>query len=71
MPAASPWLTLGEASGYAHRGRRFLRKAVKDGKLRAAQVGGRKELLFRAEWLDQYLEDLATPILLNVRRRAS
>ena len=66
----SPWLTATEAAAYTKRGKRFLRSAVKAGKLRAAKVGGRQELLFRAEWLDQWLEDLATPVLLNVRRRA-
>jgi hypothetical protein len=43
---------------------------VKLGRLRAARVGGRNELLFRREWIDAWLEDLATPVLVTPRRRA-
>ena len=67
---ASPWLKLHEATAYAKRGRRVLRKAVKDGRLRAAVIGERKELIFRRDWIDQYLCDLATPVLLTTRRHA-
>jgi len=66
--AASPWLTADEAAAYTHRGRRFLAREVKAGRLRAARVGGRAELLFRREWLDAWLEDLATPVMLPRRR---
>jgi hypothetical protein len=64
---ASPWLDLREASAYAKRGRRVLRKAVTDGRLRAAILGTRKKLIFRRDWLDAYLCDLATPVLLARR----
>jgi hypothetical protein len=62
----TPWKNLGEASVYAKRGRRFLAREVKAGRLRAARVGGRREFLTRAEWIDQWLEDLAQPV--TVRR---
>jgi excisionase family DNA binding protein len=71
MTMLSPWLSLAEAASYTKRGRRFLRTEVKAGRLRAAVCGGRRELLFRAEWLDAYLEELAKPVLVGaVRRRA-
>jgi hypothetical protein len=50
---ASPWLSLSDAANYAKRGKRFLAKEVRAGRLRAAIVGGRKELVFRCQWLDQ------------------
>ena len=64
------WLTATEAAAYARRGKRFLAREVRHGRLRAAVVGGKKELLYRREWLDAWLEDLSTPVLVNVRRRA-
>ena len=70
MTQASPWMTVHEAAAYTHRGRRYLRKQVEAGKLRAAVVGGKKELLFKAEWLDLWLEELARPVMFQLRRRA-
>jgi hypothetical protein len=58
----TPWLTLKASCAYTQRGPRSLRAAVKRGELRAAQLGGQRVLLFRAEWLDQWLEALAPPI---------
>lgn len=70
MSAETPWLNLAEASAYARRGRRFLAREVKAGRLKAAVVGGRRELLFKREFIDQWLEDQATPIVMPLRRRA-
>lgn len=64
----SPWLTLREAAAYERRGARWLSREVKLGRCRAARVGGRHELLFRKEWLDQHIEDLSTPVLVQRRR---
>lgn len=68
----TPWLTFGDNSAQerAKRSRRFLSKEVKAGRLRAAVVGGRRELYFRPEWIDQWLEDQSTPVLMPSRRRA-
>ena len=68
----SPWLTFGDGSAQqrAKKGRRYLTKEVKNGRLKAAVVGGRRELYFKPEWIDQWLEAQATPIVMNVRRRA-
>lgn len=70
VPAASPWLTLKQASAYARRGSRFLRREIAVGRLRAARIGGRGEILTRAEWLDSWIEAQADPVLVPVRRRA-
>jgi excisionase family DNA binding protein len=65
----TPWLNLALAAKYIHRSKRFVSNEVRAGRIRAARVGGRGELLFRREWLDAFLEDLATPVMLNVPRR--
>lgn len=59
--AASPWLNIKEAAAYARRSHGTLRHAVKVGRLRAARVGERKQLLFRREYLDAWLEAQLTP----------
>lgn len=66
----SPWLRLIDAADYTKRGRRLLAREVKAGRLQAAAIGGRRELMFRREWLDRWIEDQATPVLLPARRRA-
>lgn len=65
----TPWLNIAMAAAYVHRSKRFIAKEVKAGRLRAARVGGRGELLFRREWLDQFLEELATPVIVSAPRR--
>ena len=64
---ATPWLDLTESSTYAKRGKRSLRRAVNNGELRAARVGGRGQLLFRREWLDDWLEMQAKPVMVPRR----
>jgi excisionase family DNA binding protein len=64
-PMDSPWLTASEAALYTRRGARYLRKQVKNGKLRAAVVGGRSELLYHREWLDEFLENQTKPALIK------
>lgn len=64
----TPWLTLKEAAAYERRGPRWVTHEVRAGRLRAVRVGGRGQLLFRREWLDEHLEALATPVLVQRRR---
>ena len=64
----TPWLRLKtEGAAYAKRGGRFLTGEVKAGRLRACRVGGRGELLTRREWIDEWLESLATPVMVSPR----
>ena len=67
---ATPWLTIKEAAPYARRGPRQIRKAVREGRLRATIVGNKKQILTRAEWLDRWIEDQAVPVVMPVKWRA-
>jgi excisionase family DNA binding protein len=53
----SPWLRIREASVYANVGRKLLYAAVRSGRLRAARLGGRREIRVRKEWIDSYVEE--------------
>lgn len=68
---SSPWLTTEQAARYLgpHRSRQFVRREIRAGRLRAARIGGRKEFLTRAEWLDEYVADHAEPLPFQARRR--
>ena len=70
MDSQTPWLTAAEAAAYLKRGKRFVLREVRSGRLRGATIGGRREILTRAAWLDEWIESQATPILIPARRRA-
>lgn len=56
MDTATPWLRIQDAASYARCGRKLLYREIAAGRLRAARVGGRRELRLRREWLDAWLE---------------
>ncbi len=56
---ASPWLTVDQAAARAQLGTKAIYRAVRSGRLRAARVGGRRQLRFRSEWIDAWLEATA------------
>ncbi len=66
---ASPWLDVREAAARAKCGTRSIYNAVQTGTLQAAKLGGRRELRFLAEWIDAWLLETSTPVL--VSRNAS
>ncbi len=51
----SPWLTVREAAERARCGPKLIYREVKANRLKAARVGGRRELCFLAEWIDDWL----------------
>jgi excisionase family DNA binding protein len=59
------WLTVNEAAQRARCGKRSIYLAVQHGKLRAAKLGGRRELRFLADWVDGWLLASSTPEIIN------
>ena len=53
----TPWFTVKEAAARAKCGVKTLYREVRAGRLKAARVGGRRELRFRLEWIDEWLEN--------------
>lgn len=68
---SSPWLNSAEAAAYLQRGRRFILREIKSGRMRGAIVSGRGrgEILTRREWLDAWVDDHTKPMILSTRRR--
>ena len=69
--SATPWLSSTEAAAYLKRGRRFVLREIHAGRLRAAKIGGRGEILTRPEWCDAWVELQAQPVLVRPRAAAS
>lgn len=67
MPEPSPWRTTDEAATRGRVGPKTIYREVKAGRLRAARVGGRRELRFRDEWIDEWLEAQAPRDVLRLR----
>jgi excisionase family DNA binding protein len=61
----TPWITVKEAARYARCGTKSIYLAVASGQLRAARLGGRRELRFLRDWLDDWLRATSTPVLVN------
>ncbi len=57
---SSPWLTVKEAAKRARCGPKLIYREVQAKRLRAARVGGRRELRFLAEWIDAWLITYST-----------
>lgn len=64
------WLTVREAAQRARCGLKVLYREVAAGRLRAARIGGRRELRFRAAWVDEWLDRTAEPIEIGHRGAA-
>ncbi|MDA1094281.1 MAG: helix-turn-helix domain-containing protein [Acidobacteria bacterium] len=53
----SPWLTVKEAARRARCGVKLIYREVTAKRLQATQLGGRRELRFRVEWIDGWLDE--------------
>ena len=51
----TPWLTVAEAAERARCGPKLIYREVRAGRLKAARVGGRRELRLLPEWIDAWL----------------
>ena len=58
--AQSPWLTVAEAADRARCGVKTIYREVRAGRLKAARIGGRRELRLLSEWIDEWLLQSAT-----------
>jgi excisionase family DNA binding protein len=63
---ASPWITAEEAATYARCGVKLLYREIANGRLRAARLGGRRKVVTKRAYIDEWLERTAEPI--EVRR---
>jgi excisionase family DNA binding protein len=61
----SPWLTVKEAATTAKCGAKLIYREIKAGRLRAARIGNRRDLRIHRDWIDDWLERSATPIIVN------
>lgn len=59
------WLVTTEAATRARVGLKTIFREVRAGRLKAARVGGRRELRFRPSWVDEWLEARSTPVVMN------
>jgi excisionase family DNA binding protein len=55
------WLTVKQAAARAQVAPWTIYHEVRAGRLRAARIGGRRELRFRESYIDAWLEQSATP----------
>ena len=63
--AVTHWLTVREAAQHVRCGTGTIYGAVQRGHLRAARLGGRRELRFLAIWIDAWLLANSTPEIVN------
>ena len=58
----TPWKTAEQAAARAQVGLKLIYREVKAGRLRAARVGGRRDLRFLDTWIDEWLEATSAPV---------
>ena len=64
------WLTVKQAAARAQVEPGTIYKEVRAGRLKAARIGGRRDLRFREQYIDDWLEASSTPIPVEARGRA-
>jgi excisionase family DNA binding protein len=62
----TPWLTVEQARDIAQCGPKLLYREIRAGRLRAARIGGRRDLRIHRDWIDEWLTRSAEPV--EVRR---
>lgn len=68
---SSDWLTVKQVCTIAQCGTKLLYREIKAGRLRAAIIGGRRDLRIHRSWIDEWLTRCATPIEITPRRGAA
>jgi excisionase family DNA binding protein len=67
--SVSPWMTAADAATYLRRGKRFVLREFHAGRLRAARIGGRGEILTCQQWCDEWVTSQTQPIAVALRGR--
>jgi excisionase family DNA binding protein len=62
---STEWLDVTDAARHAKCGKRLIYREVQQGRLRAARIGGRRELRFLSTWIDAWLLAASTPAIVN------
>ncbi len=62
---SNEWWNVDRAAAHADCGKKLIYDEVRRGKLRAARLGGRRELRFLPEWVDAWLLAASTPVIVN------
>ena len=52
----SPWLNVEQAAQYIQQHPRSIYRAAGAGELRSVRINGKRELRFRREWIDSWME---------------
>ena len=58
----TPWRTAAQGARRAQVGVKLVYREVKAGRLRAARVGGRRDIRIKDAWIDEWLEAMAEPV---------
>lgn len=66
--AMTNWRTVPQAAKAAQCGPKMIYDEVRKGRLRAARIGGRRDLRIHQRWIDEWLEAAATPVEVPRRR---
>jgi excisionase family DNA binding protein len=56
-PVETPWMTCSLAAAYAQCSEKTITRAVKRGGLQHVRLMGTRQLRFRREWVDRWLQD--------------
>jgi excisionase family DNA binding protein len=62
---SNEWWDVDQAAAHARCGKATIYAEVRRGHLRAARLGGRRELRFLPAWIDAWLLASATPAIVN------
>ena len=64
----TPWLTCREAAGYLKKSPSFVMREVNAGRLKAARIGSKRQVLTSKDWLDAWVHAAAEIHPLRPRR---
>jgi excisionase family DNA binding protein len=63
----TPWRTVKQVAERAQCGDGLVYREIRAGRLRAARIGGRRDLRIHDDWIDQWLTASAEPVEVRPR----